>query len=464
MEAQKIKDFVKKFFINSGCDVLEEGDILNVSNVSPKFEKFFGKNSPYKFVFENEDEGCDFITKGSVLIKTINEFLENKGKTTLLKINFNHNLEEEIKKRFPLMNCEISHIKVKNEYESFIRFSFLTVFQYLNEREQVVNSICIKDKGVVNFDFEKYDLVEGNKGDVNILGIEGDYALSKEHLKILLQGKLEGVKNNLKLCLDKETKRIEEHFESQVGEILGEIEKSKNQIENFSRKLETVGFEEKDILEKKIINLKNLIEKLESSDDLVKAKKEEEFFLKDELRKHSLEIKNKLMNTTIIYYPVFVCDFFLKSGSGKRMVQIKFNPMENKFSKLNCNSCGLELSELILCSSGHLTCRLCGDKCGCCGEVFCKSCFTKVCEKCEKKICGKCSLRCGRCGKFMCKSHGKMIDGKNFVCKDCMVVCGSCGKLTDPNDIKRDNLGRKLCIKCYGEKVGKKTIEGIFGG
>src|SRR3989339_546863 len=134
-----------KFIENLQSTVIEKGDSLVISNVPEKFEKFYGKKSPYIFVFKSEDKNSqnEFIEKGNYLLKTISNFLEEQGSTTLLKINFDIDFEKEIKKRIKLNNCQIEKLIPKKKNNFFFRFTFNTSFQYLNEKEP--EKICKKN-------------------------------------------------------------------------------------------------------------------------------------------------------------------------------------------------------------------------------------------------------------------------------------------------------------------------------
>jgi hypothetical protein len=101
MEDGRLIEFTKEFFKSLGCEISEEKDCLVVKNVPEKFEKYYGKSAPYKIIFSREEEenGFDVVTKGSYLLKAMTSYLDKSGETTLLKIDFQVNPEEEIKKK-----------------------------------------------------------------------------------------------------------------------------------------------------------------------------------------------------------------------------------------------------------------------------------------------------------------------------------------------------------------------------
>ena len=96
-EKEKIRKFVEKFFENLGCSISYENkfekpeeSVLKIENVPKRFAKFYGKEEPYYFYFDdsqNVPEG-EYVTKGSYILSCVNKFLENKGETTLLKMKF----------------------------------------------------------------------------------------------------------------------------------------------------------------------------------------------------------------------------------------------------------------------------------------------------------------------------------------------------------------------------------------
>ncbi len=460
MDPKKIGLFSEKFFKNLNCEVSWIGDSLMVRKVNPRFEKFCGKKGPYKLIFYGTPKDEEILVDtSSFLLKAMNDYLSDRGRTTLLKINFNLDEKELISKKFPLMNCKIEKVTKSPSYNYFERFSFSTTYQYLNEKEQIANSIYVRNGEVFDFNLKGYGVSEGNRRDLELKNLEGDYEIAKLRLRDLTEKKTFEVKENLREILNKEIERIKEHFVVQVSEFKEEISKNRKQIEELENS-EDVSEEGK---RKKIENLKNNLEKLESDEEFTKAKKEENHFIKSEVKKHSLNIINKLINTAIVYYPYYIYNVSIKSDSAQRTIQIRYDPFEKEFSKIKCNSCGKEVEEIILCSSGHLTCRECGDRCGCCRDVFCKKCVSKKCEKCGETICSKCIVRCSVCGKTMCKSHGNFIEGSSkFVCNPCMKKCSKCGKIIDRLNLKKDSSGRDVCLKCYSLDASNRTLKGIF--
>src|SRR3989339_251043 len=198
-EADSIKQFIIKFFENLQSTVIEKGNSLVISNVPAKFEKFYGKKSPYIFVFKSEDKNSqsEFIEKGNYLLKTISNFLEEQGSTTLLKINFDIDFEKEIKKRIKLNNCQIEKLIPKKKNNFFFRFTFNTSFQYLNEKVKMTNDIYLYENKIIDGDLASYIITEGNKRDVIMPDIKEPYNIAKEKVKELIQPKITLLAKNL---------------------------------------------------------------------------------------------------------------------------------------------------------------------------------------------------------------------------------------------------------------------------
>jgi hypothetical protein len=462
--SEQIRNFTERFFQNLKCDLKWEGEALVVDNVPQDFQKFFGKNAPYKLSFVSEIDGADFITKGSYLLKAMNEFLTDKGQTALLKIDFDVDFKEMIEKKFPLRNCEIIRVNKIPKNNVFVRFTFLTSFQYLNEREQVMTSVYVRDGKIIEMDLSEFQTSGGNKRDIKIENVDEEYALAKGKLKEILEPKIQEVGNNLNSVLEKEIERVKIHYGKQTSEVMTGLNRFEERIRELEERRGQVGGMELIEVEAKIKKLREEIVNLKERTEFDKLKKEEEFFIENEIKKHGLSIKNKLLNTTIVYYPDFKVNLFLKSAGASRMIEFNHNPLDDLSSSFSCESCGKELGEIIICSSGHLTCRNCGSKCECCDEVYCDKCSSHVCEECGKKICSKCSLKCSICGKMKCKTHvGKDPITQRAICQNCLKRCSSCGKLVNPEYVKPDPIsGMDVCQKCLGKQISREAIKDIF--
>ena len=87
---------------------LVSSNLRLVVKVAMDFQKYYGKRGPYKIVFDREqaEDGFEVVARGSYLLKMMASYLDKSGETTLLKINFNVNPEDELLKRVVLENCK----------------------------------------------------------------------------------------------------------------------------------------------------------------------------------------------------------------------------------------------------------------------------------------------------------------------------------------------------------------------
>jgi hypothetical protein len=406
-----LMEFFLKFFKQIKSEVKEEGDCLFVSSVPQGFEKFSGKKGPYKFSFDKEREGYEFVSNNHYLIKTIKDFLEGRGETTLLKVKFDINLKEELKKTIPFMNSEIKSINKIALNDKIVQFSFSTTFRYLNESKVKINKIFLREGKVIE-DPKILDFFEGHKRDLVDLDIEKEYSAAKEELKKAISPDLEKIKEELNEKLSQEIERIEKLYEEHLSETKEKEAALQKQIEN-----------NKDNPEKKE-KLEKSFEILKEENSVSKIKAEREEFIQKEIKKYGLKIDTKLINTTIIYFPIYQLSLTLELEKGNlKIIEIVYSPLDKKISPLYCKSCGKELEEIIVCSSGHLTCRECGDKCNSCDGIYCKSCSTKECSECHRVTCQRCQNTCSSCGKVFCNLHIRESNGRK-VCKMCQSKVG----------------------------------------
>lgn len=269
-----------------------------------------------------------------------------------------------------------------------------------------MNPIFVQDNKIIPFD-EKLNLVEGNKRDFQEVSADKEYSIAKEELKKAIAPKTEELKSKLIKQLNDEISRIHQHYENNLAEI--EVQEKSLKKQRESNK----GDKEKT---KKITKS---IENFNEENNKKKIRDEEEEFIQKEIKKHGLKIDSKLLNTTIIYFPIYHLNLTLEvEKNNYKMIEIIYDPLKKTISPLHCKSCGKEVKEIILCSSGHLTCRNCGEKCASCGSIYCKSCQTKKCAECGRTICSNCQNTCEVCGKVFCDYHIIKNSGKKM-CKSC---------------------------------------------
>lgn len=460
MQDEKLAELVYKFFEAFNCSVEWKGKLLIVENVPKDFEKFFGKNSPYIFSFDPQINEGELITKSSFLIRIINDYLGDKAQTTLLRIEFDKDLAEEITKNYTLQNCKVNHISKEEQINFMTRFTFLTTIQYLNEKEQITTPIYLSGNNIIDFDESKFQLIDGRERDVKKIEnldsqVESSYEIAKSTVKDLLKPNIDKITFSLKEKLSQEIARIDNHSNQQLSEINLEIEKANKRIEQYKKEYdkkrdETIPDKIKK-LEEKIIDIKN-------KTDFKQLNEEKELLIKNEIRNHALSIKNKIINTSIIYYPAYKLNVFFKTSKSARLMNIDYDPFHNTFSKLNCEVCNKEVNEIILCNSSHLTCRECGEYCDYCKEIVCKRCTKNTCSDCGKNICNSCNVRCNKCGKNYCNIHIPKTTGKT--CKNCSITCEGCFKMFTKDMISKSN-GKNMCGNCRSKTVSQNILNRI---
>jgi len=465
-ETQQIKKFVEDFFKNLKANISWQQNTLVVSEVPVSFEKFYGKKSPYKLVFEPLDKLADneVVIKSSYLLNVISKYLEDSAKTTLLKIDFKADGEKEILKKLILKNCAIKRLAKKNKHKYFTRFTFQSIFQYLNEREQVIHQVYVHEGKVISGDLENYPVEEGNKREISVTNVERDYTTAKEKLKEILKEKTTQVADELNNRLQKEVDRIEKHYGQQLHESNELLNRNLDKLIQLENEWKNSSPTESEKIEDKIEKQKALIEELKEKSKGIEFEKEKENEIKSEKQKHSLNLGNKLINTTIIYYPVYTFDVFLENLNAGRVIEITFDPLTQRMTNLFCEVCENPMNEVYLCSGGHLSCKNCLEQCDSCHKVYCQKCMTQVCSICNKKVCKDCTVRCNKCHKFVCKNHSYKdpISGLIF-CKNCLKLCERCEKYSDPSHFRiSPSKGSEICDKCYREEINKKTLKGIF--
>ena len=339
-------------------------------------------------------QGYELVSQSYYLVKTIREFLEGRGETTLLRINYNLDFKNELPKKIPFLNSEIKNINKTISNNFIFKFSFVTTFQYINEKENFISHIFVQNGNIVSFD-ESLELVEGNKRDFQEVSADKEYSLAKEELKKVLLLKTEELKSKLNKQLNDEISRIHQHYENNISEIEAQENSLKKQMEANKGDKE------------KIKKIAKNIENLNQTNNKKKIRDEEEEFIQKEIRKHGLKIDNKLLNTTIIYFPIYHLNLTLGIDKNNyKMIEMTYNPIKKAVSPIYCKSCGKEVKEIILCSSGHVTCRNCGEKCASCGSIYCKSCQTKKCSDCGRTLMPLVSI------------HGLLLEELEAFCKE----------------------------------------------
>lgn len=459
----EIKKFSLDFFRSLKCQIEEFGDLLIINNIPEQFEKFSGKKGPYKLAFRaksSEQEDIELVTSGSFLLKAMRDYLEDRGKTSLFKIEFLPN-DEEIFKKIKI-NEDYLVKKPRISYEGFTKFSFLTAFQYLNEKEQIITPICISGEEIIEFDQEKYNLIEGRKGEYNARELNFEYDIAKNKLREILSSKIDKISKELHEKLEVEIKRVEKHHEAQINEIDEEYEKIKNELNEVENQLVKANDKDRMRLIARRIKLKENLKKAEENFEIKsKIESEKNFFINDEKHKHSLNIGNKLINTSVIYYPIFSYTLEINKNKIRREIIIEFDPFKEIVSEINCEISGEKLSEISMCSGGHIVSNKFIKNCLSCMKEVCPKCQKKTCEISGKETCKDCVEKCRNCSKNILKDYVKMnnLSGESG-CISCLTRCENCGEYSDKSRFKKsENYGKVVCAKCLNKHFFKDRFD-----
>ncbi len=470
METESIKKLTENFFINLKCNIAWDNNVLIVNKVPQDFEKLYEKSSPYAFSFDEETSKnipeSELITKGSLLLKLMANYLNNKAQTTILKLNFEPDLKEMITSSIDFKDHQISNINKTIKYDYIFRFTFLTTLQYLNEKEQIITAIHMMDNKILeDFNTNKYQTLAGKKEEIKSdLSEEtkASYNIAKENLKTKLQGKTKEVSELLQKSQESAFNRINSHINHRIEELQKIHNSNIKNLQLSKEKLPKTNEKNKQVLLERIKRLEETINNSKINEEIEKLEKEKQFFLNDEKQKHSVNLNNSLMNTTIIYYPIFDFNVKLKTKNIKdKEISFNFNPLNNELSKIHCESCKQEIDEIILCDINHLSCKSCIKVCPRCGKKKCKSCKQISCNVCSGEICEKCATLCTKCLKYACISDIRKDNttGKD-ICTRCSDFCTSCNKFAAKDGFKRcDNCKQRVCRKCLKSKyINGKTL------
>jgi len=327
MENDSSKNFILEFFKN--CKIKDEKEVLTVSEVPKDFEEFIGKKSPYILVFDfnlhAKIKDSELVTQGSYFLLAIKDYLRNKGQTSLLKLDIKPDLSE-ISKNPKLKHCKILEIKPEG-YNFLSEFSFLSIYQYLNEKKQFMNKILIRDKEILDLDLNKFKIQTGNKDEISEINLSGDYQIAKKRLNLRINKEIKTIKLHLNAKLDKELQRIKDHYFKQIKEKDEEVERCIEKIKLLKSKLKHTFYDRDiSILNRLIRESSERLENLKKKSYKERLHAEEIFHINDEVEKHVLSIKNILINLALYYYPIYGVVVSLK---GKKIVW-KYDPFLKK--------------------------------------------------------------------------------------------------------------------------------------
>jgi hypothetical protein len=452
-EEESIRKLAEGFFKSLKCKLTWKEKALLVENIPEEFEKDYGKNGPYLLVFNRDDydknENSELIARGSVLLKIITNYLDERGQKTLLKLEFNLDLKDLILKKIDFNRYNLKGISDKKNYEYFLRFIFLSNFQYLNEREQVSSTIYVRDRKIIDFDIDSYKVVEGKKEELNVKDIREEYNLAREKLKEGINEKTKEIVEKLNFSLESAINRIKSHYLHQVSEIDSEIKRNEEIIASLGERIKK-GLEKNGDSVEKIKKLEANVERMKYSEEKYRIEKEKEMYIKDERSKHSLNLNNKLINTSIIYYPVYDIDVsLLNKTKHTKHLNLTFNPIDNALSEIHCENCNEKVDKVNLCNSNHIYCYGCGGKCVC-GSDICEKCEKLSCNVCGRLVCLKCGAICSLCNKYACSSDmcKDSLTAKH-ICNSCAKYCSICNKFSNKKTFSKCPIcSNDVCLRC----------------
>ncbi|MCX6741666.1 MAG: hypothetical protein NTX24_00625 [Candidatus Pacearchaeota archaeon] len=318
------KDFILEFF--KDCKINDKEGVLTISEVPRDFEEFIGKKPPYKLVFDfnlhAKVKDSELVIQGSYFLLGIRDYLRNKGQTSLLKLDIKPDLLE-LSKNPKLKNYKILEIK-PGDYNFLSEFSFLSIYQYLNEKKQTIIKFLVKDREILDWDIHKFKTHDGNKEEIPFMDLKEPYNLAKKRLDMWVNKEIKVVKYALNAKLSKELNRIKDHYSKQIKEKDEEVERCKEKIKLLESKLKHTYYDRDiNILKRTIQESKARLEMLQKRSYQERLNAEEIFHINDEIEKHALSIKNILINTTLCYYPVYN---ILILSKGKKISK-KYDPV-----------------------------------------------------------------------------------------------------------------------------------------
>jgi len=457
---EQLKRFAEEFFRNLKCEVSWVDEVLKVENVPKSFEDLLGKAAPYDLTFVDGVAG-DFVSKGSKMLVAMREFLKGSGKTTLLKINFDVDPEAEIRKRVGFSNCEIESLTEKHKNSFFSRFSFVTSFNYLNSVERVSSEIYVHKGKVVEGDLDGYTVVDGSLLTIDKEQVKRDYIIARNKVAQLISSKQDEIAEVLKEKVEVEIERIREHYDKALKERGNDLNGKLEKIRDVE--LELRGGGNGSALRSRLERLRSSLVKAGDDEVVSRIEKEREMTVRDVMHKFSLNVDRKLVNTTVIYYPVYSFRLCLNGDRAHSFIDVEYDPLIRKFSGLDCGVCKKMLDRVSLCEGGHIVCSECLDRCGECGGVFCAKCLQRSCKVCGRRLCKNCVKMCLGCGGVVCSTHLRRdcVSGEDR-CTSCLRACLRCHGMCEERYFGEALDGSKVCQRCLGVENRDRALGKVF--
>ena len=223
-----LRSFSVQFFKELGASVSYSGDFLEITGVPAKFQKFYGKNEPYRLVFDKSraTSNVELVTSESYLLKMMKSYLDDVGDSVLLSLNYPLSIDSFLRKNFELHDCSISKATATLNPNFLFKFTFQTTYKYLNEEEKLITEVFIDKGAVVSPELSAFTTSSLNKKDIDMTQLRGYYSVAKEHIKETINNRTLIIASVLEDSLSKEILRVNSYYEQQIKEIDAQIMKA----------------------------------------------------------------------------------------------------------------------------------------------------------------------------------------------------------------------------------------------
>jgi hypothetical protein len=457
MEKNDIQKFVDEFFRTLGCTLVYKENILEVTNIPSQFENFVGKRGPFLLSFDRPEKGAEVLKRGGYFLTAMANYLKTKSKITLIKLDINFDPEKEILARFTFPNSEIKGLSQSHQFETVTRFLFTTSFQYMNEKEHETIPIFIKDGKIFDLDLIKlYPSIEGNKKEITLSDFSEDYDLAKKVIKEKTMGKIQRLSRDLANSLSAESQRITAHYNQRMLEIDAEHGNLISQISHIKEELEKKPEEKKLIV--RLQKSQETLANLKADERKKDLQQESELALHEEKNKYKLNVNHSLINTSVIYYPVYKFVLTLVNERARCNVVIDFDPVQKHMPPFVCPGTKNKIYKIYLDDAGMACSKESLTECFESGNFYCSSSMKLICAHSGRGIhpsnAGICSVTKKTYGKSYLKKDS--LTGR-LIYHNLLKFCPSChGQTLEKTFTSCPSCGTKVCPRC----LKKAFVEG----
>ena len=421
-----MEEYITDVFTYLGCDVQQNGAVLDV-RLTPELAESFRKPK-LRLVFQTEHVGRDteLVTHGSYVTGRLYDLLKERGQYMSVILPKTEQPVPDIHLRGS--NCVCVTERVREVRKTEVSIIFRVTYYSDEKREEIVTA---------GIDLEgRVSLSSGFPYTANLL----QQAAPHRHP-----------------FSQKATKAL---YEQCVAEVQKHAEQQAAQYQ------ETPARHFHDNITRLEAYYQQMIEELPELDqyrDVHMKQLQDEYDIKvaDEHHKCQMQISITPVSFCATSIPVRrTRATFAKANGQKRTAKnpgtdVVIEAFQNLFSGQtllpHCDSCGRDMARVGICESGsHAACDACLVECHECGSAVCKECGAAVCVECGKWVCPTCSQVCHVCGERYCSRHllGCLICREHY-CRQCATVCESCGKPTAHNHVTVcDISGQRNCPAC----------------